>query len=55
MEAGCRLGRKRRSHDLCELGECGDQSERRSYLGGEFVVAAAQVPNEGMAAGDPRD
>jgi DDE superfamily endonuclease len=42
-----------RSYRLRQFGECGGQAELRRDLGGEFVVAAAQVLHEGVAGGDP--
>jgi hypothetical protein len=43
---------KRRSHGQCELAECCRQAERRRDVGGEFVVSAADVLDEGMAGSD---
>ena len=37
-----------------ELGECCREAQRWRGVGGEFVVAAAEVLHEGVAGGDPR-
>jgi transposase len=40
------------SHGQGKLAECRRQAERRWHVGGEFVVAAAEVLHERMAGGD---
>ena len=46
-----RVWKKRRSHGHGELGECCRQAKRRWDVGGEFVVAAAEVLHERKAGG----
>lgn len=43
----------RRSHRDRELDECRRQAQLWRDVGGEFVVAAAEVLHERMAGGDP--
>jgi hypothetical protein len=43
---------KRWSRGQGEFGECGCQAQRLCGVGGEFVVAAAEVLDEGASDGD---
>jgi hypothetical protein len=51
--AGVGSGGSRWSHGQCEFGQCCGQAEPRWDVGGEFVVAAADVLHERMSGGDP--